>query len=415
MAQTLLWLIIAFVTLEFIISSVLSWLNTKWMTHPVPPELEGLYDEEKYRKQQDYMRTNKRVSLVARCLSFALTLVILGCGLLGWLDNLCKSWTDLPVLQVVLFLLIYNLFNTIIALPFSYYSTFVIEERFGFNRTTHKTFWLDTLKSFLVSTVISAVLLGVVYWLYQTFGQEFWIWATLVCAVFIIFFSLFYSNLIVPLFNKQTPLPEGELRDAITTALASFGSKFKDIYIINGSKHSTKANAYFTGFGPKKRIVLYDTLQDQMTNDEIVAVLAHEFGHYKNRDTFKNMIISIVTIAVNLFIFSLLVGNPDLPAALGGTAPSFILALVAFSLLLSPIDIVLSPLGSAISRRAEYRADAFAASHGHGEALISGLKKLAAHALSNLTPHPLVVWYSYSHPTLAQRIRAIRSSTNNPD
>ncbi len=408
MAKTLLLLIVAFVTLDFIVSSVLSWLNTKWMTHPVPPELEGLYDEEKYRRQQDYMRTNKRVSLIARCVSFALTLVILGCGLLGWLDNQCKAWTEIPVLQVILFLVIYNLFNTVIGLPFSYYSTFVIEERFGFNRTTHKTFWLDAIKSFVVSTVLSAVLMGVVYWLYQTFGQQFWIWATLACAVFMIFFSMFYSNLIVPLFNKQTPLPEGELRDAITAALKSFGSRFKDIYIIDGSKHSTKANAYFTGFGPKKRIVLYDTLQDRMTNEEIVAVLAHEFGHYKHRDTFKSLLMSIVMVAVNLFIFSLLVNNPDLPAALGGTAPSFILALVAFSLLLSPIDIVLSPIGSAISRRAEYRADAFAASHGYGESLISGLKKLASHGLSNLTPHPLVVWYRYSHPTLAQRIKAIK-------
>lgn len=412
MAKTLLLLIIAFVTLEFVISSVLSWLNTRWMTHPVPPELEGLYDEEKYRRQQDYMRTNKRVSLIARCVSFALTLVILGYGLLGWLDGQCKAWTDVPVLQVILFLVIYNLFNTVIALPFSYYSTFVIEERFGFNRTTHKTFWLDTVKSFTVSTLLSAVLLGVVYWLYQNFGQQFWIWATLVCAAFIIFFTMFYSNLIVPLFNKQTPLPEGELRNAITNALKQFGSSFKDIYIIDGSKHSTKANAYFTGFGPKKRIVLYDTLQDQMTNDEIVAVLAHEFGHYKHRDTFRNMIISIVTIAVNLFIFSLLVDNPDLPVALGGTAPSFILAMIAFSLLLSPIDLLLNPASSAISRRAEYRADAFAASHGYGEALISGLKKLASHALSNLTPHPLVVWFSYSHPTLAQRIRAILTANN---
>ena len=412
MAKTLLLLIIAFVTLEFVISSVLSWLNTRWMTHPVPPELEGLYDEEKYRRQQDYMRTNKRVSLIARCVSFALTLVILGYGLLGWLDGQCKAWTDVPVLQVILFLVIYNLFNTVIALPFSYYSTFVIEERFGFNRTTHKTFWLDTVKSFTVSTLLSAVLLGVVYWLYQNFGQQFWIWATLVCSAFIIFFTMFYSNLIVPLFNKQTPLPEGELRDAITNALKQFGSSFKDIYILDGSKHSTKANAYFTGFGPKKRIVLYDTLQDRMTNDEIVAVLAHEFGHYKHRDTFRNMIISIVTIAVNLFIFSLLVDNPDLPVALGGTAPSFILAMIAFSLLLSPIDLLLNPASSAISRRAEYRADAFAASHGYGEALISGLKKLASHALSNLTPHPLVVWFSYSHPTLAQRIHAIRTANN---
>ena len=408
MAQTLLWLIIAFVTLEFIVSSVLSWLNTRWMGHPVPPELEGLYDDEKYRRQQDYMRINKRVSLIVRCVSFALTLLILGFGLYGWLDNLCKSWTDAPLLQLVIFLLIFNLFNTLVELPFSYYATFVIEERFGFNRTTHKTFWLDQAKSFLVSTLLTALLLGVVYWLYQTFGQQFWIWATLVCAVFIIFFSMFYSNLIVPLFNKQTPLPQGELREAIEGALNNFGSKFKDIYIIDGSKHSTKANAYFTGFGAKKRIVLYDTLQDQMTVPEIVAVLAHEFGHYKHRDTFRNMLILIVGVAVNLFIFSLLAGNPDLPAALGGTAPSFILALVAFSMLLSPIDLLLSPVGSAISRRAEYRADAFAAAHGYGEDLISGLKKLASHALSNLTPHPLVVWFSYSHPTLAQRIRAIR-------
>ena len=152
MAKTLLILIIAFVTLEFVVSSVLSWLNTRWMTHPVPPELEGLYDDEKYRKQQEYMRTNKRVSLTSRCVSFVLTLLILGFGLLGWLDNQCKTWTDIPVVQVILFLVIFNLFNTLISLPFSYYSTFVIEERFGFNRTTHKTFWLDTLKSFAVST-----------------------------------------------------------------------------------------------------------------------------------------------------------------------------------------------------------------------------------------------------------------------
>ena len=253
MARTLLILIIAFVTLDFIVSSVLSWLNTRWMTHPVPPELEGLYDDEKYRKQQDYMRTNKRVSLIARCVSFALTLVILGCGLLGWLDNQCKAWTDVPVLQVILFLVIYNLFNTVIGLPFSYYSTFVVEERFGFNRTTHKTFWLDALKSFAVSTVLSAVLMAVVYWLYLTFGQQFWIWASLVVAVFIVFFSMFYSNLIVPLFNKQTPLPEGELRDAITAALQRFGSKFKDIYIIDGSTKKFMSVLHSSLFAQKNK------------------------------------------------------------------------------------------------------------------------------------------------------------------
>ena len=407
----LLALIIAFVTLEFVLSSVLSWLNTRWMTHPIPDVLQGLYDEERYSRQQAYMRANKRAALVERCFSYVLTLVILLLGLYGWLDGLCKSWTSVPLLQMLLFLVIFNLFNTIIALPFSYYAVFVIEERFGFNRTTHKTFWLDTIKSFVVSTILTPLLLGIALWLYQVFGQQFWIWATLAIAVFVVFMNLFYSNLIVPLFNKQTPLPAGELRDSIERAVAQFGSTFSDIYVIDGSKHSTKANAYFTGFGPKKRIVLYDTLMQQMTNDEIVAVLAHEFGHYKHGDTFRNMIVTIVTLAVNLFIFSLLVGNPDLPAALGGTAPSFILALVAFSLLLTPIDILLTPLANALSRRAEYRADAFAAQHGHAEPLISGLKKLAANNLSNLTPHPWVVRFSYSHPTLAQRIVALRNAS----
>jgi len=403
----LLLLIMTFVTLEFALSSFLSWLNTRWMTHPVPAVLQGLYDDERYRRQQAYMRTNKRAALVERCFSYVVTMLILAFGLYGWVDDLCKSWTSQPMLQMLLFLLLFNVFQVIVGLPFSYYATFVIEERFGFNRTSHRTFWLDTIKSFIVSTLLTALLLSVVYWLYQAFGQRFWLWATLACAAFIIFFSLFYSDLIVPLFNKQRPLEPGELRSAIEDALASFGSQFKDIYVIDGSKHSTKANAYFTGFGPRKRIVLYDTLMQQMTTDEIVAVLAHEFGHYKHRDTLRGMVMSIVMIAVNLFVFSLLVGNEHLPAALGGTAPSFVLALVAFSLLFSPIDILLNPLSNAISRRAEYRADAFAAAYGHGEALISGLKKLAANNLSNLTPHPLVVWFSYSHPTLAQRITAI--------
>jgi len=395
------------------LTSCLSWLNTRWMGHPVPALLSDIYDAHTYKKQQLYLRANKRAAMVERCFSYVVVIVILVCGLYGWLDNLCKGWTSSPALQLVIFLLFFNAFNTIISLPFAYYDAFVIEQRFGFNRTTYHTFWLDQIKSYFVTTVISAALLLVVYWLYTVFQGKFWLYATLATAVFIIFFSLFYSNLIVPLFNKQTPLAPGELRTAIEGAIAGFGSKFKDIYVIDGSKHSTKANAYFTGFGPKRRIVLYDTLIDQMTTAEIVAVLAHEFGHNKHRDMLKNMIMSIVVVALNLFIFSLLVGGSELPAALGGRAPSFVLSLVAFSLLYTPVDILFSPLGNAISRRAEYRADAFAASHGHGEALIGGLKKLSANNYSNLTPHPAVVWFSHSHPTLYQRIKAINTISAN--
>ncbi|MBP5689011.1 MAG: M48 family metallopeptidase [Muribaculaceae bacterium] len=407
----LLILIIAFMLLEFAVSSVLSWLNGKWMTHPIPKVLEGIYDEEKYQKQQAYMRANKRVGWIERCVSLIITLALVISGVLGWLDTLTTQWSHSQLLQLLIFFGIFMVVSTIVSIPFSYYDTFVIEEKFGFNKTTHKTFWLDALKSFLLTLVLGGILLSIIFILYSYLGKSFWIWATLVCAAFIIFFSLFYSNLIVPLFNKQKPLEEGELRTAIENAAQEMGFSIKNIYVINGSKHSTKANAYFTGFGTKKRVVLYDTLIEQLTTEEIVAVLAHELGHNKHRDTIKTMIMSIVMVAVNLFVFSLLADNPELSHALGGTRDnSFALTLIAFSLLFSPIDLVIEPIINNVSRRCEYAADAFAAKYGHGEHLISGLKKLSANTLSNLTPHPAVVWMDYSHPPLAQRIEAIYAS-----
>lgn len=404
----LLILIIAFVLFEFGVSSVLSWLNGKWMTHPIPAVLEGLYDEEKYQKQQAYMRANARVGWIERGVALAITLAVLIPGLLGWLDTLTAQWTHSLLLQLLIFFAIYMAVSTIVSIPFSYYDTFVIEQKFGFNKTTKTTFWLDTLKSFLLTLVLGSVMLGVIFILYSYLGKSFWIWATLVCAAFIIFFSLFYSNLIVPLFNKQKPLEQGALRTAIEDAAHKMGFSIKNIYVINGSKHSTKANAYFTGFGMKKRVVLYDTLIEQLTTEEIVAVLAHELGHNKHHDTLKTMTMSIVMVAVNLFVFSLLADNPELSHALGGDREhSFALSLVAFSLLFSPIDLILDPLINAVSRRCEYAADAFAKRYGHGDHLIAGLKKLSANTLSNLTPHPAVVWMNYSHPTLAQRITAL--------
>ena len=404
----LLTLIIAFVLLEFAVSTVLSWLNGKWMTHPIPAVLEGLYDEEKYQKQQAYMRANARVGWIERGVALAITLAVLIPGLLGWLDTLTTQWTHSLLLQLLIFFAIYMAVSTIVSIPFSYYDTFVIEQKFGFNKTTKTTFWLDTLKSFLLTLVLGSVMLGVIFILYSYLGKSFWIWATIVCAAFIIFFSLFYSNLIVPLFNKQKPLEQGALRTAIEDAAHKMGFSIKNIYVINGSKHSTKANAYFTGFGMKKRVVLYDTLIEQLTTEEIVAVLAHELGHNKHHDTLKTMTMSIVMVAVNLFVFSLLADNPELSHALGGTREhSFALSLVAFSLLFSPIDLILDPLINAVSRRCEYAADAFAKRYGHGDHLIAGLKKLSANTLSNLTPHPAVVWMDYSHPTLAQRITAL--------
>ncbi len=408
--NTLLIVIIAFVLLEFGVSTTLSYLNGTWMSHSIPDLLQGLYDEEKYRKQQSYMRAGRRVASYSRCVSVVATLALLITGLFGWYDDWCKQAVQSPLLQLIVFFLGCQVLDLVLDLPFSYYSTFVVEERFGFNKSTRATFWLDSLKSFIVNFIVTSIIMGGIFLLYQWLGTSFWIWASVFLAAVILIINLFYSNLIVPLFNKQSPLEAGELRTAIEQAAARMQFKIKNIYVINGSKRSTKANAYFTGLGPKKRIVLYDTLMEQMTTDEIVAVLSHEIGHYKHHDIIANMLQAIVMVAVYLFAFSLVVTSPELPVAMGGTAPSFALSLFAFSLLLTPIDIILGPLGNMFSRRAEYRADAFAAQQGYGEALISALKKLSVNSMTNLTPHPLVVWFRYSHPTLYQRIVAIKKA-----
>lgn len=404
MATIILYLIIAFLVLDTMVGFTLSWLNAKWMRHPIPKVLEGIYDEAKYRRQQQYMIDNRRFGRINDVVELIITLAIVATGLLGWLDTFTTTLTDNLAFQAIIFVIIVNIVATIIDLPFSYYDTFVIEERYGFNKTTQRTFWLDRIKGFLVSIVITGVLLWIVVSLYELWGSRFWVWASLICCAFLLFVNLFYSNLIVPLFNKQTPLPSGELRDAIEAAARKAGFAMKDIYVIDGSKHSTKANAYFTGFGAKRRIVLYDTLMDQLTTDEIVAVLAHEMGHYRHGDTIKQMLLSMATIVIYLFVFSLFVNNAALSEALGGQRVSFALAIVAFGLLLSPINYILSPLSNAYTRRCEYRADRFAADMGMSQPLISGLKKLTAESLGNLTPHPLVVKITYSHPTLEQRI-----------
>jgi STE24 endopeptidase len=237
----------------------------------------------------------------------------------------------------------------------------------------------------------------------------FWIYAWLLAITFTIFMAMFYSSLIVPLFNKQTPLEEGELRDAIKRFTDKVGFKLVNVFVIDGSKRSTKSNAYFTGLGPKKRIVLYDTLINDLSTEEIVAVLAHEIGHYKKRHIYLGLLIGIIQTGLTLFIFSLLISNSSLSAALGGDQPSFHLGLIAFGILYSPISLLTGIMLHQISRHNEYAADRYVKENGDAEALISALKKLSSKNLSNLTPHPAYVFFHYSHPTLLQRIKALTS------
>jgi STE24 endopeptidase len=409
MHEILFWIIIAIIVLDFLFEKYLDYLNTKTMSEVLPDEVKGIYDEEKYKKQQAYQRENNRFGLLSSSFSFALTLAMFLFFGFAFVDSLAWGITANAIVAALFFFGLIMFASDLLSMPFSVYDTFVIEEKYGFNKTTPKTFVLDTIKGWLIGGLIGGGLLAIIILIYQETQNMFWIYAWILISAFSIFMAMFYSNLIVPLFNKQTPLEEGELRDAIQKFSDKVGFKLNNIFVINGSKRSTKANAYFTGFGAKKRIVLYDTLINEMEIDEIVAVLAHEIGHYKKKHVIQGLLIGLVQTGIVLFIFSLLINNENLSQALGVEVPNFHIGLVAFGVLYTPVSFVLGIFMNLLSRKNEYQADAFAAQYFNPESLASALKKLSVKNLSNLTPHPKYVFFHYSHPTLLQRLKHLKT------
>jgi len=410
MSQILFYIIIGLLVGDFIFERFLEYLNSTQWTEKLPEEVKDIYDEEKYRQQQSYEKANFRFSLINSSFSFVLLLLMFLFAGFELANRLALSVSTNPILTALVFFGILLLASDLITTPFSVYDTFVIEEKFGFNKTTPKTFILDKLKGYLLGAIIGGGLLSLIIYIYQLTFTSFWIYAWLVISVFSIFMVLFYSNLIVPLFNKQTPLPEGDLKSAIENFSVKVGFRLDNIYVIDGSKRSTKANAYFTGFGAKKRIVLYDTLINDLTTKELVAVLAHEIGHYKKHHVIWSLLLGILQTGVMLFIFSLFVGNPELSATLGVETPSFHIGLIAFGVLYSPISLITGLAMNIFSRKNEYQADTFAAKYFEASELSLALKKLSVKNLSNLRPHPVYVFFHYSHPTLLQRLKALKSN-----
>jgi STE24 endopeptidase len=409
MYNTIFWIIIAIVVIEFVWGQIRAALNRSRMSDTLPPELEGIYEPEEYAKQQQYQRINGKLGLVEQSISTVVMLAVLFTGTLGLLENVLATYISNYTLLSIAFIALIVLAAMVMSLPFNYYDTFVIEERFGFNKSTRKLFVADTFKNLLLMLILAGVMISVIVFFYQLSPEWFWLWAWGALTFFSVGIGYFYSELIVPLFNKQTPLEEGELRDALEKLANDTDFAIKDIYLIDGSKRSTKANAYFAGFGKKKRIVLYDTLLEQLETQEIAAVLAHEIGHYKKRHIIISMAIGTLITGFQLWLMSSFLKSPVLAAALGNTtgASSLILGIIGFLLLFGPISELLSVGQNVLSRYNEYQADAFADRYGLGTPLISGLKKISSQALSNLTPHPMVVFWTYSHPTLLQRMRAL--------
>ncbi|WP_299556260.1 M48 family metallopeptidase [Seonamhaeicola sp.] len=409
MTSTILfYIIVGIIILNFVIDKILDALNAKHFKDELPEDLQDVYDDSEYKKSQNYKATNYKFGILTSTFSILLTLGFLFLDGFEFVDNIARGYSTNPIVIALIFFGIIMIASDILTTPFSYYSTFVIEEKFGFNKTTKKTFFLDKVKGWLMMVILGGGILALIIWFYQVTGKHFWLYAWGLIAVFTVFMNMFYSKLIVPLFNKQTPLEAGDLRNKISAYAQTVGFKLNKIFVIDGSKRSTKANAYFSGFGSEKRVTLYDTLINDLEDEEIVAVLAHEVGHYKKKHIIFNLFASILLTGITLYILSLFISNPLLSHALGAETASFHIGLIAFMLLYSPISEVTGLIMNVFSRKFEYQADDYAKNTYKGEPLITSLKKLSKNSLSNLTPHPAYVFMHYSHPTLLQRIKNLR-------
>lgn len=403
-----LFLIILLITIfGFIFDQWINYLNTTTRSNILPDVLKGFYDEQTYSKQQDYEKVNYRFSLFSDSLSFLVIIAMLLLGGFAWVDEIVRNVTDSSLLQAILFFGILAFASDLLSTPLDVYHTFVIEEKFGFNKTTPWTFILDKIKGWLLSIFIGGGILALIIFIYEKSGSWFWVLAWICISLFTLFISYFYTTLLVPVFNKLIPLPAGELRDAIEKVAAKADFNLKDISIMDGSKRSSRGNAYFSGFGRKKSIVLFDTLINDHSVDELAAVLAHEIGHYKKKHVLKGLVSGILQTGVLLFVLSLLLKSPLPSFALGATIPSFHMSVIAFGILFSPVSMVLGIFFNEISRKHEYEADRFAIELSQPGSLQTALKRLSVKNLSNLTPHPWYVFIHYSHPALLQRLAAI--------
>jgi STE24 endopeptidase len=394
--------------IDYALGAAANLLNLKSLRAELPPALEGVYQPEDYRRSQEYVRTNTRFDFITSTFGLAVLLSFWLAGGFNYLDQIVRPWEFGPILTGLLYIGILLIGYSLLTLPFSIYHTFAIEERFGFNRTTPRTFFLDRIKSLGLTALIGAALLSAVLALFEYVGYHAWIYCWIAVTVFSLILEYVAPNWIMPMFNKFTPLEPGELKDAIFNYARSVNFPIKNVFVMDGSRRSSKSNAFLTGFGRNKRIALFDTLIKKHTVPELIAVLAHEIGHHKKKHILQGTTINIIHFGVLFFVLSIFLGSPGLYDAFYMEQQSVYSGILFFGLLYTPLEMVLSLAMQALSRKNEYEADRFAAETiEHPQDLTEALKKLYADNLSNFTPHPLYVFLNYSHPPLLQRIRAI--------
>ena len=410
-ADFILNLIVFIISLDFIIDLVTGILNYKNFEKKLPNNVNDIYNKEEYLKSQQYKKENFRFELITSIFTYIIIIGILLNGILGYLDSFLRTLTFENELSLsLLFFASIYLINDLLKTPFQLYRIFVIEEKYGFNKMKISIFIFDKIKGYFISIVIGVLLITPLLVFIMLYPSDFWIYFWVVISLFLIFINMFYTSLIVPLFNKLEVLEDGDLKEKLNSYANKVGFALSNIFVIDGSKRSTKANAYFSGFGKNKKGILYDTLIKNHTNDELVAVLAHEIGHYKLRHIISNMIFSILSTGLMLYIMSNFLYNSEISYALGGNISFRHFEIFAFLILYTPVDRFISILMNIKSRKNEYEADNFAVQTYKKLPMISALKKLSRDNLSNLTPHPVYEFLNYSHPSLSKRLDAIERS-----
>jgi STE24 endopeptidase len=404
------WIILIALIVDYLLNMIADILNLKHLSPEVPETFKDTYDAEQYARSQEYLKVNTRFEWWMSGLDMILILTFwFGRGF-AYLDDWVRSFGWGSIISGLLFVSVLGLIKLIISLPFSIYSTFVIEERFGFNKTTAKTFVMDLIKGLVLSIILGMPLMAGILYFFEVSGDNAWWYCWLVVTVFVLIVQFVAPTWIMPWFNTFTPLESGELRDKILDYARSIQFSLKNVFIIDGSKRSNKSNAFFTGFGKNKRIALYDTLVDQLNHNELLSVLAHEMGHYKKNHIWMNMAIAILYSGLMFYLLSIFVSYDSLFDAFYMSQPSVYAGMLFFGMLFSPIDFFLGLFLQSLSRHNEYQADSFAAeTTKNSDNLVSALKTLSVQNLSNLTPHPFYVFLNYSHPPVSQRIKRLIS------
>ena len=405
------YMILSIILGMFVFEFLISVLNYRYKNQPIPENVQGLYDKDKYHKWLEYSMANFKFGIVSNTISTAAMLLLLSLGAFGFFEELSIEVTSSGLFQTLFFLLMYYVISFIMALPLSYYRVFKIEESFGFNKMTKKLFVIDKIKSFILTVVFGGGIISLLFVIFKAFTN---IWIFILIAYVVIFAVMLllflFNGVFVRLFNKLTLLEEGSLKEKIDALAVSLGFEVKRIYVMDGSRRSTKLNAFFSGLGKTKEVVLFDTLIEKSTEDQILAVLAHELGHATHKDTLKGLIQQLFVIGLYVLVLGFILTTADLHTAFYLSNVHFGFSIILMSILLSPVNTLLGLYTNYVSRIHEYKADAFAAKHTSKEAMISALKLLVVENFANLTPHPLYVKLYYSHPPISSRIASVEAS-----